>query len=61
MRVHREYGGAARERETRECDTAMRQTIKGMIIGAVVAAGVSVLLAQTPTWTTPVTWATTIY
>ena len=36
----------------------MRDTIKGMIIGAVVAAGVSVLLAQTPTWTTPRTWAT---
>ena len=36
----------------------MRQTIKGMIIGAVVAAGVSVLLAQSPTWTTPRTWAT---
>ena len=29
-----------------------------MIIGAVVAAGVSVLLAQSPTWTTPRTWAT---
>ena len=36
----------------------MRQTIKGVIIGAVVAAGVSVLLAQSPTWTTPRTWAT---
>ena len=31
----------------------MRQTIKGVIIGAVVAAGVSVLLAQSATWTTP--------
>ena len=36
----------------------MRQTIKGVIIGAVVAAGLSVLLAQSPTWTTPRTWAT---
>ena len=38
----------------------MRDTIKGAVItGAVqVAAGVSVLLAQTPTWTTPRTWAT---
>ena len=36
----------------------MRQTIKGVIIGAVVAAGVSVLLAQSPTWTSPRTWAT---
>ena len=32
----------------------MRQTIQGaVIIGAVVAAGVSVLLAQSATWTTP--------
>ena len=36
----------------------MRDTIKGAVIGAVVAAGVSVLLAQTPTWSTPRTWAT---
>ena len=36
----------------------MRQTIKGVIIGAAVAAGLSVLLAQSPTWTTPRTWAT---
>ena len=36
----------------------MRAIIKGVILGAVVAAGVSVLLAQTPTWTTPRTWAT---
>ena len=36
----------------------MRQTIKGVIIGAVVAAGVSVLLAQSATWTTPRNWAT---
>ena len=36
----------------------MKQTIKGVILGAAVAAGVSVLLAQTPTWTTPRTWAT---
>ena len=36
----------------------MRQTIKGVIIGVVVAAGVSVLLAQSATWTTPRNWAT---
>ena len=36
----------------------MKQTIKGVILGAAVAAGVSVLLAQTPSWTTPRTWAT---
>ena len=36
----------------------MRDTIKGAVIGALVAAGVSILLAQTPTWTTPRTWAT---
>ena len=36
----------------------MKQTIKGVIIGAVVAAGVSVLLAQSATWTTPRNWAT---
>ena len=36
----------------------MRQTIQGAVIGAVVAAGVSVLLAQSATWTTPRTWAT---
>ena len=35
----------------------MKQTIKGVVIGAVVATGVSILLAQ-PTWTTPRTWAT---
>ena len=35
----------------------MRQTIQGVVFGALVAAGVSVLLAQTPTWTTPRTWA----
>ena len=34
----------------------MRQTIKGMIIGAVVAAFASALLAQT--WTAPRTWMT---
>ena len=37
----------------------MRDTIKGAILGAFVAAGVSVLLAQTtPSWTSPRTWAT---
>ena len=36
----------------------MKQTIKGVIIGVVVAAGVSVLLAQSATWTTPRNWAT---
>ena len=36
----------------------MKQTIQGVILGAVVAAGVSVLLAQTPNWTAPRTWAT---
>ena len=36
----------------------MRDTIKGCVIGALVAAGVSVLLAQSATWTTPRTWAT---
>ena len=36
----------------------MKQTINGVIIGAVVAAGVSVLLAQSATWTTPRNWAT---
>ena len=37
----------------------MRDTIKGAIIGALVAAGISVLLAQTtPSWTSPRTWAT---
>ena len=35
----------------------MKQTIKGIVIGAVVASGVSILLAQV-TWTTPRTWAT---
>ena len=35
----------------------MRKTIQGVVFGALVAAGVSVLLAQTPTWTTPRTWA----
>ena len=50
--------GSARGGVTRYREVAMRQTIKGVIIGAVVAAGVSVLLAQSPTWTTPRTWAT---
>ena len=36
----------------------MRQTIQGVLLGALVAVGVSVLLAQTPTWTAPRTWAT---
>ena len=36
----------------------MRNTIKGAIIGAFVAAFVSVLLAQTPSWTNPRTWTT---
>ena len=37
----------------------MRDTIKGVLLGAFVAAGVSVLLAQTtPSWTAPRTWAT---
>ena len=36
----------------------MRDTIKGCVLGALVAAGVSVLIAQTPTWTTPRDWAT---
>ena len=37
----------------------MRDTIKGAILGAFVAAAVSVLLAQTtPSWTSPRTWAT---
>ena len=37
----------------------MRDTIKGAIIGAFVAAGITVLLAQTtPSWTSPRTWAT---
>ena len=36
----------------------MKDTIKGCVLGALVAAGVSVLLAQTPTWTTPRDWAT---
>ena len=36
----------------------MRDTIKGVMIGALVAAGVTVLLAQTPSWTAPRTWAT---
>ena len=36
----------------------MRQTIQGAVIGALVAAGVSVLLAQSATWTTPRNWAT---
>ena len=29
----------------------MKQTIKGIVIGVAVASVVSVLLAQTPTWT----------
>ena len=36
----------------------MRDTIKGVVLGALVAAGVSVLLAQSATWTTPRNWAT---
>ena len=36
----------------------MRKTIQGAVLGALVAAGVSVLLAQSPTWTSPRTWAT---
>ena len=36
----------------------MRDTIKGVLLGAFVAAGVSVLLAQAPSWTAPRTWAT---
>ena len=36
----------------------MRETIKGCVVGAIVAAGVSVLIAQSPTWTTPRSWAT---
>ena len=36
----------------------MRDTIKGVMLGAIVAAGVSVLLAQAPSWTAPRTWAT---
>ena len=36
----------------------MKQTIMGVVIGAVVATGVSILLAQTPNWTNPRTWAT---
>ena len=36
----------------------MKQTIMGVVIGAVVATGVSILLAQTPNWTTPRTWVT---
>ena len=36
----------------------MRQTIHGAVLGALVAAGVSVLLAQSATWTSPRTWAT---
>ena len=36
----------------------MRDTIKGVILGAVVAASVTALLAQTPSWTNPRTWAT---
>ena len=34
----------------------MRDTIKGVVIGALVASGMSVLLAQS--WTAPRTWAT---
>ena len=36
----------------------MRDTIKGAVLGAMVAAGVTVLLAQSATWTTPRNWAT---
>ena len=50
--------GIPRECATWKREVAMRQTIKGVIIGAVVAAGVSVLLAQSATWTTPRNWAT---
>ena len=36
----------------------MRDMIKGCVIGALVSVGVSVLLAQSATWTTPRNWAT---
>ena len=42
----------------RECDTAMRDKIKGAVLGALVAAFATVLLAQTPPWTAPITWTT---
>ena len=48
---------ATRERDSWHSEVAMRAIIKGVILGAVVAAGVSVLLAQAP-WTAPRTWAT---
>ena len=36
----------------------MRDTLKGAVIGALVAAFATVLLAQTPPWTAPITWTT---
>ena len=36
----------------------MRDKIKGAVLGALVALGATVLLAQTPPWTAPITWTT---
>ena len=36
----------------------MRDTLKGFVIGALVAAAATVLLAQTPNWTAPRSWST---
>ena len=36
----------------------MRDKIKGAVLGALVAACATVLLAQTPPWTAPITWTT---
>ena len=42
----------------RKCDIAMRDKLKGAVLGALVAACATVLLAQTPPWTAPITWTT---
>ena len=36
----------------------MRDKLKGAVLGALVAAFTTVLLAQTPPWTAPITWTT---
>ena len=36
----------------------MRDKLKGAVLGALVALGATVLLAQTPPWTAPRTWTT---
>ena len=36
----------------------MRDKLKGAVLGALVAACATVLLAQTPPWTAPITWTT---